>query len=107
MYENREDDVFYHVEPMESGGFAHVLKLGDHEIILLYRRKNYKPYDETPTIKDRIMNPQTTRKLLKIAVSLVSIVAYGAIHKADKTLSQKIDEHYSEPTDESEDNQNV
>jgi len=45
------------------------------------------------------MNPQTAKTALKILSAGIAMLAYGAIHKADKAISEKIDEHYA---DESE-----
>lgn len=39
-------------------------------------------------------DPKTVRTILKITLAGVSMLAYGAIHRADKKLQEKIDEQY-------------
>lgn len=39
-------------------------------------------------------DPKTARTVLKIALAGISMLAYGAIHRADKKLQEKIDENY-------------
>jgi hypothetical protein len=46
------------------------------------------------------VNPKTARAVLKIAVAGISMIAYGAIHRADKQINAKIDEHYATPESE-------
>lgn len=48
-------------------------------------------------------DPKTARTVLKLIVAGVSMVAYGAIHKADKKLQEKIDEQYQDAVVEIQD----
>jgi hypothetical protein len=52
------------------------------------------------------VTPETTKKLLKIALMVGSIIAYGTIHKGEKALSEKIDEHYADESEEQTDQDN-
>ena len=46
------------------------------------------------------MDPKTARVVLKIASAGIAMLAYGAIHRTDKLLSEKIDERYPDPKSE-------
>lgn len=46
-----------------------------------------------PVFKD----PKTAKAALKIVLAVTSMLAYGAIHRTDKKLGEKIDEYYAEP----------
>jgi hypothetical protein len=48
-------------------------------------------------------DPKTIRTILKITLAGVSMLAYGAIHRSDKKLQQKIDEWYPDAVTTSED----
>lgn len=43
-------------------------------------------------------DPKTVRTILKITLAAVSMLAYGAIHRADKKIQAKIDENYPDVT---------
>lgn len=46
------------------------------------------------------INPKTAKAALKIITAVSAMLAYGAIHRTEKQLSAKIDEHYAEPVSE-------
>lgn len=46
------------------------------------------------------MNPKNARAALKIITAVTAMLAYGAIHRTEKRLSEKIDEHYAEDVPE-------
>lgn len=52
------------------------------------------------------MNPQTAKTALKVISMVTAMLAYGAIHKADKAINEKIDEHYAEPKSETTEDDN-
>jgi hypothetical protein len=45
------------------------------------------------------VNANTTKKLLKVALMVGTIIAYGTIHKGEKALNEKINEHYAEESE--------
>lgn len=100
-----DNEDFYTVGEMDTGGYVHILKLGPHQCIIMYRNI-YRAYNETPMTKGPFMNPKTAKKLLKIGLAVTSMFLYGAMHKTEKMLNEKIDDHYAEPKDESEEEQN-
>lgn len=97
------DEPFYYVEPIENG-LAHAIQIGDHQIMLIHRRRNYTGYSETPTTKGkpRIMSPKSTARLLKTVLTVATIVAYGTIRKTEQIMSDKIKDRYEEPKADSE-----
>lgn len=99
-----EDEDFYTGGPMNGGGYVHVLKLGPHQCILMYRNI-YKSYNETPTTSKRgsIMSPKTAKKMLKVGLMVGSALIYGALHKVEKNLGEKIDERYADDIEETQD----
>lgn len=100
-----EDEDFYTGGPMDRGGYVHVLKLGPHQCILMYRNI-YRSYNETPTTGwSSIMNPKTAKKLLKVGLMVGSALIYGALHKVERNLGEKIDERYAEPSEDTQDNE--
>lgn len=96
-----ESEDFYNVYPSEDGGYLHVLRVGPHQAILMYRNI-YRGYSETPATKGHFMNPKLAKKILKIGLTVATIVAYGSIHKAEKAIGEKIDKNYSEDKPEGE-----
>ena len=46
------------------------------------------------------INPKNAKAALKIITAVSAMLAYGAIHRTEKKLSDKIDEHYTEPKSE-------
>jgi hypothetical protein len=57
-------------------------------------------------MKGNSVKPQTAKAVLKIVSAGVAMLAYGAIHKADKAIGEKIDEHYPEPESEETEQKN-
>lgn len=51
-------------------------------------------------------DPKTARTVLKVLSAGVAMLAYGAIHKADKMLSEKIDQNYPDDLFKTEDQEN-
>lgn len=51
-------------------------------------------------------DPKTARTVLKVLSAGVAMLAYGAIHKADKMLSERIDEKYPDDLFKTEDQEN-
>lgn len=89
--DSQED--FYYGEPLPGGGFAHVVRLGRHEVIVLHRMK-YKAYNETPMKGNLGMSPNTWKLILKTAVAVASSAALGSIYKLGKAVDQRIDDHF-------------
>lgn len=54
-------------------------------------------------MKGTPVNPKTAKAILRITTMGLAMLAYGAIHKAEKAAQEKIDEHFADP--ESENNQ--
>jgi hypothetical protein len=50
------------------------------------------------------MDPKKAKAALKILLMGVSIITYGTMHKVERKLGEKIDEHYAEPEPEKNDN---
>jgi hypothetical protein len=101
-YESDEQEDFYYGEPMDGGGFAHILKLRGHEVIVLHRRKEYRAYNETPTKGTSVKNVWLKKKLLETIVGIPFAAIIGFLVIAEKNAVDKAKEHYF-PEDKTED----
>lgn len=95
---------FYYVEPI-NGGLAHAFQIGDHQIMVIHRRRNYRAFNETPTTKGPFgMNAKLAKMLVKGAVGFVFSAAIGYVIKVEKGIEERIDEHYAEPKADTDQN---
>jgi hypothetical protein len=102
--ESEDVEEFYYGEPLPDGGFAHAVRFMGYEVVLIHRRRFYKPYDENPMEGHIDMNTRTKKFLAKRAIELVAATVIGYIIKAEKKYEGKIDEHFAPPkVDEPED----
>ncbi|QEQ93915.1 hypothetical protein SEA_KARDASHIAN_50 [Streptomyces phage Kardashian] len=98
------DEPFYYVEPIENG-LAHAIQIGDHQIMLIHRRRNYRAFNETPTTEGHsTMKPKLAKAASKFLLSAIFSAAIGYAIKAEKKIEERIDEHYAEPQDDTQNN---
>lgn len=94
--EEPQNEDFYYFEPID-GGLAHAVQIGDHQIMVIHRRRKYRAFNETPTNKGPFgMNPWLAKKIVKFAVGCIFSAAIGYAVKAEKKIEERIDEHYAE-----------
>jgi len=48
------------------------------------------------------VNPKTAKTVMRVVLAGAAMFAYGAIHRTEKMLSDKIDDHFDETPAESE-----
>jgi hypothetical protein len=92
-----EVEDFYYGEPLPDGGFAHVVRFMGHEVVLIHRRRNYRPYNETPMEGPIGMNAKAKKFLAKRAIELIAATVIGYIIKAEKKYETQIDEYFAPP----------
>ena len=95
--ETEDVEEFYYGEPLPDGGFAHAVRFLGYEVVLIHRRRFYKPYDESPMKGNLGMNARTKKFLAKRAIELIAATLIGYIIKAEKKYENRIDDHFEPP----------